>query len=80
MQPRHRPEFYARDGQGRLNRSSVLQWVDKRVPSLLGDLNTGGSFQTDHQIGTSAHAPQRPTVTNTRMDTVGFGPHGLLRH
>ncbi|GFW17802.1 transposable element Tc3 transposase [Trichonephila clavipes] len=38
------------------------------------------SLQTDHQISTSAHAPQLPMVTNTGMGTVGPGPHGLLRH
>ncbi|GFS48381.1 hypothetical protein TNCV_2297271 [Trichonephila clavipes] len=34
--------FYPRAGQGQLNLSSLLQWVDKLVSSLLGDLNTGG--------------------------------------
>ncbi|GFX90619.1 protein O-mannosyl-transferase TMTC3 [Trichonephila clavipes] len=31
--------------------------------------NTGVSLQTDHLIQTSAHAPQRPKVTHTGMDT-----------
>ncbi|GFT81381.1 hypothetical protein TNCV_3672641 [Trichonephila clavipes] len=31
-----------RGGQGRLSLSFLPQWVDKRVPSLHGDLNTGG--------------------------------------
>ncbi|GFV56323.1 hypothetical protein TNCV_2643701 [Trichonephila clavipes] len=35
---------------------------------------------TDHQIGTSAHAPQRPMVTCIMMGTVVPGPHGLLCH
>ncbi|GFV85755.1 hypothetical protein TNCV_2003751 [Trichonephila clavipes] len=29
--------------------------------------NTGVSLQTDHLIGASAHAPQRPMVTYTEM-------------
>ncbi|GFT83062.1 hypothetical protein TNCV_4790951 [Trichonephila clavipes] len=33
---------------------------------------------TDHQIGTSVHAPQRPMVTCIMMGTVVPGPHGLL--
>ncbi|GFU69934.1 hypothetical protein TNCV_3348591 [Trichonephila clavipes] len=66
-------------GQGRLSNSSV-QWVDKRVPSLLGDLSTGVSLQTHHQIGTSTHAPQRPMVIYTGMNAVIPGPHGLLCH
>ncbi|GFX23090.1 hypothetical protein TNCV_2932541 [Trichonephila clavipes] len=36
------------------------------------------SLQTDHQIGTSVHAPQRPMVTCIMMSTVVPGPHGLL--
>ncbi|GFT62635.1 uncharacterized protein TNCV_3095871 [Trichonephila clavipes] len=32
--------------------------------------------QTDHQIGTSLHAPQRPMVTCIMMGTVVPGPHG----
>ncbi|GFW25775.1 chitin-binding type-2 domain-containing protein [Trichonephila clavipes] len=40
--------------------SSVLQWVDKGVPSLRRDLSTGTSLQIYHLIGTSAHAPQQP--------------------
>ncbi|GFW59248.1 hypothetical protein TNCV_2781791 [Trichonephila clavipes] len=35
--------------------------------SLLGDLNTGVWLQIDHLIEASAHAPQRPMVTYTRM-------------
>ncbi|GFX82953.1 hypothetical protein TNCV_4938231 [Trichonephila clavipes] len=38
-----------------------------------------GLDKTDHLIGTSAHAPQRSMVMNPGMDTVGPGPHGLLR-
>ncbi|GFX57519.1 hypothetical protein TNCV_3051691 [Trichonephila clavipes] len=37
-------------------------------------------WETDHLTGTSAHAPQRPMVTYTRMGTEGSGPHVLLRH
>ncbi|GFY22480.1 hypothetical protein TNCV_2177411 [Trichonephila clavipes] len=36
------------------------------------------STKTDHQIGTSVHAPQRPMVTCIMMGTVVPGPHGLL--
>ncbi|GFS50019.1 integrase catalytic domain-containing protein [Trichonephila clavipes] len=36
--------------------------------------------RTDHQIGTSAHAPQRPMVPYTGMGNVGPDPHGLLHH
>ncbi|GFW12882.1 hypothetical protein TNCV_3328151 [Trichonephila clavipes] len=36
--------------------------------------------QTDHLIGSSAHAPQHPMVTYTRKVKVGPSPHGLLRH
>ncbi|GFV65819.1 hypothetical protein TNCV_746721, partial [Trichonephila clavipes] len=36
------------------------------------------SLQTDHQIGTSVHAPQHPMVTCIMMGTVVPGPHGLL--
>ncbi|GFX22941.1 hypothetical protein TNCV_2086491 [Trichonephila clavipes] len=36
------------------------------------------SLQTDHQIGTSLHAPQRPMVTCMMMGTVVPDPHGLL--
>ncbi|GFT05731.1 uncharacterized protein TNCV_3925311 [Trichonephila clavipes] len=38
------------------------------------------SVQTDHQIGTSVHAPQHPMVTCIMMGTVVPGPHGLLCH
>ncbi|GFT61866.1 tigger transposable element-derived protein 4 [Trichonephila clavipes] len=34
--------------------------------------------KTDHQIGTSVHASQRPMVTCIMMGTVVPGPHGLL--
>ncbi|GFS97320.1 hypothetical protein TNCV_1824811 [Trichonephila clavipes] len=40
----------------------------------------GVSLQTDHLIGTSAHAPQGTMVTYTGMGLLGPGPHGLLRH
>ncbi|GFT84255.1 hypothetical protein TNCV_1150481 [Trichonephila clavipes] len=33
---------------------------------------------TDHQIGTSVHAPQRPMVTYIGMGIVVPGPHGLF--
>ncbi|GFV85134.1 uncharacterized protein TNCV_4171871 [Trichonephila clavipes] len=33
---------------------------------------------TDHQIGTSVHAPQRPMVTCIMIRTEVPGPHGLL--
>ncbi|GFS70606.1 hypothetical protein TNCV_520171, partial [Trichonephila clavipes] len=33
---------------------------------------------TDHQIGTSVHAPQRPMVTYIGMGIVVPGPHGLV--
>ncbi|GFS84479.1 putative DD41D transposase [Trichonephila clavipes] len=36
--------------------------------------------RTDHLIGTSAHASQRPMATYTGMGTVGPGPSGLLRY
>ncbi|GFV71303.1 hypothetical protein TNCV_5032421 [Trichonephila clavipes] len=36
------------------------------------------SVQTDHQIGTCVHAPQRPMVTCIMMGTVVPGLHGLL--
>ncbi|GFY11018.1 uncharacterized protein TNCV_2201261 [Trichonephila clavipes] len=36
------------------------------------------SLQTDHQIRTSVHAPQRPMVTCIRMGTVVPRPHGML--
>ncbi|GFT46916.1 hypothetical protein TNCV_1720351 [Trichonephila clavipes] len=38
------------------------------------------SLQTDHQIGTSVPAPQRPMVTCIMMGAVVPGPHGLLLH
>ncbi|GFU47218.1 hypothetical protein TNCV_3000251 [Trichonephila clavipes] len=71
---------YSRVGQSRFSLSFLLQWVDKGVPSLLGDLNTGVSLQTDHMNWNSAHAPQRPMVTYTGMATVGPGSHVLLSH
>ncbi|GFS49822.1 hypothetical protein TNCV_4344751 [Trichonephila clavipes] len=36
------------------------QWVDKLIPSLLGNLTLGVSHHTDHLTRTSAHAPQGP--------------------
>ncbi|GFX50652.1 hypothetical protein TNCV_2722381 [Trichonephila clavipes] len=53
------PRFKLRAGQGRLSLSS-LQWVDKGVPSLFGNLTLGYSHTTDHLPGTSAFAPQGP--------------------
>ncbi|GFW46094.1 hypothetical protein TNCV_3277111 [Trichonephila clavipes] len=35
------------------------------------------SLQTDHLIGTSAHAPQHPLITYTEMGTVGLGPQAF---
>ncbi|GFY04960.1 hypothetical protein TNCV_2176161 [Trichonephila clavipes] len=35
---------------------------------------------TDHQIGTSVHAPQHPVVTYIGMGIVDLGPHRLLCH
>ncbi|GFV62633.1 hypothetical protein TNCV_2528581 [Trichonephila clavipes] len=35
-------------------------------------------LQTDHQIGTSVHAPQRPMVTCIMMGTVVPGPHWIV--
>ncbi|GFY29041.1 hypothetical protein TNCV_4721691 [Trichonephila clavipes] len=46
----------------------------------LGSKTQKVSLQTDHQIGTSVYAPQRPMVTCIRMGTVVPGPHGLLCH
>ncbi|GFT31044.1 hypothetical protein TNCV_1684001 [Trichonephila clavipes] len=46
--------------------------------ACLGSLTLKVSLQTDHQIGTSVHAPQRPMVTCIMMGTVVPGPHGLL--
>ncbi|GFU57823.1 hypothetical protein TNCV_1850761 [Trichonephila clavipes] len=73
-------KFYPWAGQGQLSLSSILQWVDKRVPSLLRDLNKGVSLQTVNLIGTCANAPQHLMVSHTEMGTVGLSPHGLLRH
>ncbi|GFW98115.1 hypothetical protein TNCV_2491711 [Trichonephila clavipes] len=46
----------------------------KTTKLACGLKHRGVSLQTDHLLGTSAHAPQR------LMGTVGPGPHGLLRH
>ncbi|GFU24270.1 hypothetical protein TNCV_3395901 [Trichonephila clavipes] len=46
--------------------------------ACLGSQPLKVSLQTDHQIGTSVHAPQRPMVTCIMMGTVVPGPHGLL--
>ncbi|GFW10308.1 hypothetical protein TNCV_5096591 [Trichonephila clavipes] len=46
--------------------------------ACLGSQTLKVSLQTDHQIGTSVHAPQRPMVTCIMMGTVVPGPHGLL--
>ncbi|GFV88311.1 uncharacterized protein TNCV_927241 [Trichonephila clavipes] len=40
--------------------------------------NANEAFNTDHQIGTSVHAPQRPMVAYIGMGKVVPGPHGLL--
>ncbi|GFV44888.1 hypothetical protein TNCV_4966421 [Trichonephila clavipes] len=42
---------------------------------LARGLNTWFLLQTDHLIGTSSNAPQRPLVTYTEMGTVGLGSH-----
>ncbi|GFV67022.1 hypothetical protein TNCV_357081 [Trichonephila clavipes] len=39
--------------------------------NITQQLRTATGCQTDHLIGTTAHAPQRPMVTHTGMDTVG---------
>ncbi|GFX83336.1 hypothetical protein TNCV_908541 [Trichonephila clavipes] len=62
--------------------SSALVYAHGSIKEYQACLETtlvGDSLQTDHLIGTSAHAPQRPMVTYTGRDTVGPGPHGLLR-
>ncbi|GFV58963.1 transposable element Tcb2 transposase [Trichonephila clavipes] len=59
MLPHHRSEVQT-PGWARLTQPSSLQWVDKLVPSLLGNLTLGVSRQTDHLSGTSANAPQGP--------------------
>ncbi|GFS93438.1 uncharacterized protein TNCV_2628211 [Trichonephila clavipes] len=58
---------------------STMHWAEKtqcghtfHLRCLLRHLDT------DHQIGTSVHAPQRPMVTCIMMGTVVPGPHGLL--
>ncbi|GFV41720.1 hypothetical protein TNCV_3628711 [Trichonephila clavipes] len=54
-----------------------------RGAKLIGDEASGGHFKppkTDHLIGTSSPASQRPMVTYTGMGTVGPGLQGLLRH
>ncbi|GFX10355.1 hypothetical protein TNCV_1867501 [Trichonephila clavipes] len=48
------------------------------TPQVWGSIN--GLRKTDHQIGTSVHAPHRPMVTCIMMGTVVPGPHGLLCH
>ncbi|GFX52044.1 hypothetical protein TNCV_4653731 [Trichonephila clavipes] len=47
------------------------------VPILMMFQHT--CFDTDHLIGTSAHAPQSPMVSYIGIGTVGPGPHALLR-
>ncbi|GFT72239.1 hypothetical protein TNCV_1801231 [Trichonephila clavipes] len=42
-------------------------------------LSLNRHYNTDHQIGTSVHAPQRPRVTNYDGHS-SSGPHGLLCH
>ncbi|GFX46454.1 hypothetical protein TNCV_239161 [Trichonephila clavipes] len=51
----------------------LSSWVNKRVPSLLGNLTLGILYQADYLTGTSAHAPQK-------LGTVGLGPHWLMCH
>ncbi|GFW11443.1 hypothetical protein TNCV_3809621 [Trichonephila clavipes] len=43
------------------------------------ELNTGASLQGNHLVGASAHAPQLPMASYTEINTVGLGPHRLLR-
>ncbi|GFW98169.1 hypothetical protein TNCV_2492221 [Trichonephila clavipes] len=59
--------------------SPIEKWLINEYQACL-DTYTGVSLQSDHLMGTSAHAPQRPMATYTEMGTVGPGPHGLLRH
>ncbi|GFV03227.1 hypothetical protein TNCV_4018241 [Trichonephila clavipes] len=47
----------------------------RAVPSI-----SERELETHHLIGTSAHAPQRPVVTNTERGPEGLSPHELLRH
>ncbi|GFX41215.1 hypothetical protein TNCV_2219131 [Trichonephila clavipes] len=48
------------------------------IQACLGTKTLWILLQTDHLIGTSVHAPQRPMVTYTGMGTVAPVPHGLL--
>ncbi|GFW61329.1 hypothetical protein TNCV_4136471 [Trichonephila clavipes] len=57
---------------------SVRKLIHRRLLTLR-NLFLNNS-QTDHLIGTSAHALQRPMVTYTEMAIEGHDPHGLLRH
>ncbi|GFU13674.1 hypothetical protein TNCV_939151 [Trichonephila clavipes] len=61
---------YVRQGRVAVYRASTPQ-VCGSIPGL---------DKTDHQIGTSVHAPQRPMVTYIRMGTIVPVPHGLLYH
>ncbi|GFX42784.1 hypothetical protein TNCV_2930771 [Trichonephila clavipes] len=75
-------KVYPRDPRVATNKSKGNLLIVGRLVStkLLGDLNTGFSLQSDHLIGTSAHAPQRPIVTYTGMGSVDPDPRGLLHH
>ncbi|GFU12473.1 hypothetical protein TNCV_4244351 [Trichonephila clavipes] len=48
--------------------------------ACLGSKTLKVSLETDYQIGTSVHAPQRPMVTYIGMGIVVPVPHGLLCH
>ncbi|GFT80588.1 hypothetical protein TNCV_5122921 [Trichonephila clavipes] len=56
------PTFPSRDEQAfhPFPSLSSLQWVDKSVPGLLGNLTLEVSCENDHLTGTSAHPPQGP--------------------
>ncbi|GFU07609.1 hypothetical protein TNCV_2225751 [Trichonephila clavipes] len=60
--------------------TSTYSVCTRRVFDGIGHRILGVSVQTDHLIGTSAHALQRQFVTYTGMGTVSPGPHELLRH
>ncbi|GFS96036.1 transposable element Tcb1 transposase [Trichonephila clavipes] len=45
-----------------------------------GHAGPAQGIMTDHLIGTTVHAPQRPMVTCIMMGTVVPGPHGLMCH
>ncbi|GFW84243.1 hypothetical protein TNCV_4879061 [Trichonephila clavipes] len=58
--------------------SGVVQPWFKITWSVAKSPRAADQCDTDHQIGTSVHAPQRPMVTYIGMGIVVPGPHGLL--